>query len=70
MSGVLELVKVIGVKVPPGPNVISIPQNPSGRPVIFVINNSKYAITSVDASVKGSLPTAAASSWACRIECP
>lgn len=33
----------------PGENVISDPQNPSGVPVVIVVNRGKYAITDLDA---------------------
>jgi hypothetical protein len=42
-------VKVIGVRIPPGENVISTPENPSERPVVIIVNHGRYTITRVDA---------------------
>jgi hypothetical protein len=41
-------VEVIAFRTKPGKNVISNRKNPSGRPVLIVVNRGKYAITDLD----------------------
>jgi hypothetical protein len=45
--GQAAAVEVIGYRLPPGPDIIDDPQNPSGRPAVIVINKGKYAITNL-----------------------
>jgi hypothetical protein len=42
-------VQVLGVRIPPGENVISTPENPSERPVAIAVNRGRFTITGVDA---------------------
>ena len=41
-------VEVLAFRTKPGKNVISNRKNPSGRPVVIVVNRGKYAITDLD----------------------
>lgn len=45
--GEAAAVMVIGARMPAGEGVVSEPRDPAERPVIIVINNGKYAITSI-----------------------
>jgi hypothetical protein len=56
-------VRVLGVRIPPGENVTSMPDNPSECPVASVINSGRYTITRLDACFSNGSATFALEDW-------